>query len=196
LDVPQEEFDVALKVFIRDSLPKSVTGVDPKVHSRSKAADWKTYAKDLATDGNAPKTRLKRAVPLKTPKSPATRVSPRLANPDKRISVVSAGFKYSFTSDSILSRLFRELRSIDASEHSFAAAYLLRAFIERLVKQYAKRHRLGMDGDLHNVIDRCVKYMETHPPVTDAKALKSTLQPLRGMVADRYSRTSPDSLGS
>ncbi len=196
LDVPQQEFDAALKVFIRDSLPKSVTGVDPKVHSRSKAADWKAYAKELTTDGTAPKTRLPKAVPLKTPKPSATKVNPRPANPDKRSSIVSADFRYSFATDNILSRLFRELRSIDANEHSFASAYLLRAFIERLVKLYAKRHRLGMEGDLHNVIDRCVKHIEAHPPIAEAKALKSALQPWNGMVSDRYSRTSPDSLGS
>ena len=199
IDVPQSEFNSALAIFIRDSLPKSVTSADPKVHSRSKAQDWKDYAKELTASGNAPKTRLPKAVPLKTSKTAATKVSPRLANPDKRTSVVTATFKYSFSTDGILNRLFRELRGIDAHEHSFAAAYLLRAFIERLAKMYAKRHRLGMEGDLHNVIDRCVKHLESHSKslsTMDPKAFRSALQPLKGMVADRYSRTSPDSLGS
>lgn len=195
LDVPQDEFDSVLKVFLQDSLPKSLTGVDPKVHSRSKAADWKSYAKELNTHGHAPKTRLPKGVPLKTPKTSATKAAPRLSNPDKRGSVVTAGFRYSFTSDNILRRLFRELRTIDANEQSFAAAYLLRAFIERLVKLYAKRHRLGMEGDLHNVIDRCVTHLEAHSTL-EPRALKSALQPLKSMVSDRYSRTSPDSLGS
>ena len=195
LDVPQDEFDNVLKVFLQDSLPKSLTGVAPKVHSRSKAPDWKSYAKELSTDGHAPTTRLPKAVPLKTPKAAAAKTAPRLSNPDKRGSVVTAGFRHSFASDNILSRLFRELRSIDAHEHSFATAYLLRAFIERLVKLYAKRHRLGMEGDLHNVIDRCVRHLEIHSDL-EPKTLKSALQPLKGMVSDRYSRTSPDSLGS
>ncbi|MGD3144537.1 ParB/Srx family N-terminal domain-containing protein [Xanthomonas oryzae pv. oryzicola] len=196
LDVPQAEFDSVLKVFIRDSLPKSVTGVEPRVHSRSKAADWRAYANELTADGTAPKTRLAKAVPLKTQRSGGTKAAQRPANPDKRSKVVSSDFRYSFASDSILSRLYRELLSIDANEHSFAAAYLLRAFVERLVKQYAKRHNLGFEGDLHNVIDRCVQHVNAHPPIADAKQLRSALQPLRGMVADRYSRTSPDSLGS
>lgn len=195
LDVPQDEFDAVLKVFLQDSLPKSLTGTDPKVHSRSKAADWKSYAKELSADGHAPKSRLPNAVPLKIQKAPASTASPRLSNPDKRGSVVTTGFRHSFASDNILSRLFRELRSIDANEYSFAAAYLLRAFIERLVKLYAKRHRLGMEGDLHNVIDRCIKHLEAHSTV-ESKALKSALQPWKGMVSDRHSRTSPDSLGS
>lgn len=199
LDVPQGEFDAALTMFIRDSLPKSVTGVEPKVHSRSKASDWKDYAKELDASGNAPRTRLPKAIPLKTTKAATTKSAPRLSNPDKRGSVVSPNFKYSFAQDNILSRLFRELRNIDAHELSFAAAYLLRAFIERLVKMYAKRHRLGMDGDLHNVIGRCVNHLETHSKSLasmDPKAFKSALQPLHGMASDRYSRTSPDSLGS
>ena len=182
-------------MFLRDSLPKSLTGTESKVHSRSKAADWRSYAKELSADGHAPRTRLSKAVPLKTPKKSGTKVAPRISNPDKRGSVVTTNFKHNFSGDNILCRLFRELRSIDAHEHSFAAAYLLRAFIERLVKLYAKRHRLGMDGDLHNVIDRCVKHLETHSTL-EGKALKSALQPLKGMVSDRYSRTSPDSLGS
>lgn len=194
LDVPQDEFNTVLKVFLQDSLPKSLTGADPKVHSRSKAADWKSYAKVLSTDGHAPKSRLPNSVPLKTPNAPATKVAPRLSNPDKRGSIVTVEFKYSFASDNILSRVFRELRSIDANEHTFAAAYLLRAFIERLVKLYAKRHRLGVEGDLHNVIDRCVKHLEEHSPL-EPRTLKSALQALKGMVSDRYSRTSPDSLG-
>src|SRR5690606_15824786 len=136
----------------------------------------KSYAKELTANGNAPKTRLPKATPLKTPKSTTTKASPKLSNPDKRRSVVTADFRHSFASDNILSRLFRELRSIDADEHSFAAAYLLRAFIERLVKMYAKRHRLGMEGDLHNVIDRCIKHLETHSTL-ETKALRSALQP-------------------
>lgn len=195
LEVPQNEFDAVLRVFLQDSLPKQLTGVDPKVHSRSKAADWVSYAKELSVDGHAPRTHLPKAVSLKTPTTPAAKAASRLPNPDKRGSVVTPGFKYRFANDSILSRLFRELRNIDASEHSFAAAYLLRAFIERLVKLYAKRHRLGMEGDLHNVIDRCIKHLEAQSTL-DAKALKSALQPFKSMVSDRYSRTSPDSLGS
>ncbi|MBL0734662.1 MULTISPECIES: hypothetical protein [Stenotrophomonas] len=195
LDVPQDEFDTGLRVFLVDSLPKSMTGKEPKVHSRSRSADWKSYAQDLSSRGHAPKTRLPQTVPLKTTKPSATKRAPRLSNPDKRTSIVNSGFRHSFSADNILSRLFRELRSIDADEHSFAAAYLLRAFIERLTKLYAKRHRLGMEGDLHNVIDRCVKHLEVHSSA-EQKALKSALQPLKGMVSDRYSRTSPDSLGS
>lgn len=199
LDVPQEEFDTTLGVFIRDSLPKALTGVTPKVNSRSKATEWKAYAKDLSTSGNAPRTRLAKAVPLKTPKASVKKASPKLANPDKRTSIVTSAFRYSFASDTILSRLFRELRSIDAHEHSFAAAYLFRAFIERLAKMYAKRHRLGMDGELHNVVDRCIKHLEAHRvalATMDPRAFKSALQPLKSMVSDRYSRTSPDTLGS
>jgi hypothetical protein len=95
--------------------------------------------------------------------------------------------------------LCRELRSIDAHTHSFAAAYLFRAFIERLSKCYAKRHRLGVDGELHQVIGRCIDHLDKNSALQASmgvKAFKSAIQPLRGMVSDRYGRTSPDTLGS
>lgn len=199
IDVPQNEFYGVLRIFLRDSLPRSVTGVEPRVHSRSNAADWKNYAKELGAAGHSPKTRLTKTVPLKAPKPGSLKVAPKLANPDKRSSVVGSTFRYSFASDAILSRLCRELRSIDAHAYSFAAAYLFRAFIERLSKCYAKRHRLGMDGELRQIIGRCIEHLEKNNALQasmGSKAFKSALQPLRGMVSDRYGRTSPDTLGS
>lgn len=199
IEVPQNEFDSVLKVFLKDSLPKSVTGVEPKVHSRSNADEWKRYAKELDATGHSPKTRLTKTVPLKAPSPVSSKLAPKLANPDKRSSVVGTAFRYSFSGDPILSRLCRELRTIDAGSHSFAAAYLFRAFIERLSKCYAKRHRLGADGDLHQVIGRCIAHLDKNTSLQTtmgSKAFKSALQPLRGMVSDRYGRTSPDTLGS
>jgi len=197
IDVPTEQFDTAIEVFLRDALP--IPGKTSKVHSRSKAADWKAYAESLSAGGHAPTTRLKKPVALKAVRGKESSKKTRLSNPDNRSSIVDASFRYSFSSDPILSRVFRELRGIDASTFGFAAGYLLRAFVERLAHNYAKKYRLGKDGDLHLVIDRCVKHLEKNTTLItklSQKGFNSAIQPLRTMVSDKHNRLSPDTLGS
>lgn len=197
IDVPPQQFDGAIEVFLRDALP--VAGKASKVHSRSKASDWKAYAESLSTRGYAPTSRLKKPVALKAVRGKELIRKTKLSNPDNRSSIVDTSFRYSFTSDPILSRIFRELRGIDASTFGFAAAYLLRAFVERLAHNYAKKYRLGKDGDLHLVIDRCVKHLEKDAALISEfgeKSFRSAIQPLRTMVSDKHNRLSPDTLGS
>jgi hypothetical protein len=110
-------------------------------------------------------------------------------NPDKRAKVVPASFRVSIR-DTVLKRIFDELRKIDPEEFSFSAAYLVRAFVEQTAVLYAKKYALGHQGDLNIVIGRCVKKLE------EGDADRRACKPLKEMSTDKHSRLSPDGLGA
>lgn len=192
ITAPQEQFDVAVKRFLQDSLDGDSTGVN----SRSSAEQRKAYATQLRREKVAPPDRLEQPIEL----DPATggRIGDTEAqrkkrqrdnqNPDKRTNVIPPEFK-AHISDKVQKRLYDELKSIDA-EHTFAAAYLFRAFIEQTVKAYLKKNKLQQHGDLHVRIGRVCDALQA-AGMTDAD-----VKPFRVMASDKHSQYSPDTLGA
>lgn len=186
--VPQSEFDEVAKRFLRDAK----SGVT--VHSRTRKADWEAYAHQLRTEKVAPTTRVSEPYNL-DPRAPRsaearTRKSDRASkHPDKRRTVIPSDFTAP-VKERLLRRIYEELRSLDAQTYSFAAAYLLRAFIERTAVLFAKEFKLGHEGELHAVLGRCARKLE-------AEGLSDNdLKPIRLMASDRDSRISPHTLGA
>lgn len=189
IHVDQNEFDLALKRFLKDA----TQGNQGSVNSRSNITERKNYAQALRNEGVAPTTRLTETVkPLVTPPNPkrtTTSVSRNSINPDRRPYVIPSTYKVNIK-DVVLKRIFSELKTIDPDTYSFSAGYLLRAFIEQTAVLYSKKHTLGHSGELHAVIGRCTDHLEK--TITDRKVIK----PLRVMSSDANSRLSPDTLGS
>lgn len=191
IDVPTEEFNVAVKTFLTDAVPAS----DALVHSRSNGKERENYASNLRVRGLAPKTK------LGTPVIP----TPQKARPERNsrspfmrgAHVVPSTFKAKLRNQ-VLKRVFDELRDIDPKFH-FASAYLFRAFLEQLVHQYATDNNLSKGGELHQVISRCVEHMAKDQGLIDQlteRKLTNLLKPWRVMVSDRDSRLSPETIGA
>jgi hypothetical protein len=189
IDVAQDEFNRALQRFLLDALP--APGATAAVNSRSNQKEWKAYAQTLKDAGLAPHTRLPAPVaatpkPSEKPKPSGGRHS---TSPDKRAKVVPSEFKVAIA-DRVLKRVFDELRIIDPELFPFSAGYLLRAFVEQTAHLYAKKHALGHEGQLNQVIGRCVAKLQA-----DGAAAR-TCKPLNEMSSDKHSRLSPDGLGA
>lgn len=198
-DVPQDQFDRAIERFLHDALP---TGNDelPRVNSRTDAADRKSYLKDLMSEGALPTDRLPKAVPLTTA-APKQKRGPKLSDPAKRPSIVTGDFKYSFADDNVLSRIFRELRNVDVATFPFSANYLLRAFVERLMHRYAKKHGVPRHNiKLHDLIDKIVEDLKKKPAVVAAagghRPYNFAMKTLRTMAKQPDSAISPETLGT
>lgn len=132
------EVDIALKKFVTDAIPGK-GGTEALVNSRTKAADWKAYGRQLHSEGFAPKTALPGPlVPPEPTKSSTTRPrGPR--HPDKRPNVMPQDFVVKHK-DPALQRLVSELKNIKPDDgFSFAANYLLRAVLERVMVLFAKK---------------------------------------------------------
>lgn len=197
VNVEKSEFDLALSRFLEDVL-------SGEVHSRSKAPERADYGRSLIASGHSPATKLpdayspsdKIASPAKTtPDSNAAtgaNPSPRRNNrsPDLGTRVVRTGYAVHI-SDHTTKRVFDELRDIDASKYTFAAAALLRLLMERVCRAYAKKHGLGDIGDLAPVIGRCATHMEQK-----AGASKSVFQIWRTLSSNAQHYLSPGTLGT
>jgi len=195
--VPQDEFDRGVEKFLRDSLEGKETGV----HSRTSKQEREDYSRKLQKQGIAPTSRLHTAFEAK-PKHTAARpldftggtqstVTIRRENrsPDARSKVIPAKFKAKIT-DTVLKRLYDELKDLDSTYYSFACAYLLRAIVERTVKLFLKKRGKGHEGELHVLIGRVADELQTEGIAT------GELKYLRVMASDRDSKASPETLGS
>lgn len=190
IDVPTDEFNVAVKAFLEDAIP----GPDALVHSRSNGKERESYASNLRARGLAPKTKLDTPV-IPTPQKVRSERNSR--SPSARAHVVPSTFKAKLR-NKVLKRVFDELRDIDL-KFNFASAYLFRAFLEQLVHQYATDNNLSKGGELHQVINRCVEHMEKSQDLIDQlteRKLNNLLKPWRVMVSDRDSRLSPETIGA
>lgn len=132
------EVDVALRKFVSDAIPRN-DGTEAPVNSRTKAADWRAYGRRLHTEGHSPTT----ALPGPVVPPVATKIpTPRLRSsrhPDNRPNVMPSDFVVK-SKDPALRRLVSELKSIRPDDgFPFAANYLLRAVLERVMVLYAKK---------------------------------------------------------
>ncbi|ANN70639.1 hypothetical protein BAU08_04210 [Bordetella bronchialis] len=111
-------------------------------------------------------------------------------NPDLGKKVIRSGYAVHI-SDHTTKRVFDELREIDASRYTFAAAALLRLFMERVCRAYARKCGIGDTGDLSAVIGRCANHMER-----EKGASKSVFQIWRTLSSNAQHYLSPGTLGA
>lgn len=197
IHVPPNEFDTAVTRFLEDARQGGRSGV----HSRTTKTQREAYAHKLRKQGVAPTTRLSASHELDPstgkPKGGSISAGKPVAtprnnrSPDKRQTVIPSDF-VAHISDKILKRIYDELRSLDANEFSFAAAYLLRAMLERTVKLFCKKTAIehGADTELHVLIGKVADKLRAES-IPDRQ-----IKPLRVMASDKHSRLSPETLGA
>lgn len=197
INTEKSEFDLALARFLEDVLSK-------KVHSRAKAAEIADYGRSLIASGHAPATNnlepyspSEAATPQPSDPAPSddptTSTAPPKRNnrsPDLGTKVVRTGYAIHI-SDHTTKRVFDELREIDASKYTFAAAALLRLLMERVGRSYARKNGIGGTGDLSAVFRRCAEHMEKN-----GKVPKSTFQIWRTLSNNPSHYLSPGTLGT
>jgi hypothetical protein len=199
VDVPLDEFNAVLAQFLSDLQDGT------EVNSRSKSADRASYGRKLLASGLSPSTRL--AIPI-SPVAPDEQAASSQArskeqqgssnskttrnnrNPDLGTKVVRTGYAVHI-SDPTTKRVFDELRDLDGSRFPFAAACLLRLFMERTCRAYAKKMGLGDTGELAPVIGRCAEHMERK-----AGATKDVFQVWRTLASNPSHYLSPGHLSS
>lgn len=138
------EVDGALLTIVLDSLPREDDKPRP-VHSRSNAAERDAYVQELAGAGRIPTTRLPEPVAPAVFRSEAVATSSRArstANQANRNKLMVSGFTVKST-DKVLIRLRTELLQQPIEHHEFAANYLLRAFVERVLILYMQKDDLS-----------------------------------------------------
>ncbi len=190
-DAPQEEFDRGIDRFLRDARTAK-----SDVHSRTTIQDREKYAKRLVKEGVAPETRTSSPVRLHpesgrmdTPKDKGGQSENK--SPDKRKHVIPPNFRCVIR-DKVHKRIYDELKNVDAQEHPFASAYLLRAFIEITTRAFCKKYKISpAKPDLHMWIGKAADYLQQQNGV-DPRTLKA----LRVMATERDSGYSPESLGA
>jgi hypothetical protein len=150
INVPIDEFDRALSVFLRDAL-----GDAPAVHSRATAKHRSEYADALHATGVAPVTRgldpyvpddrapqseaeSQNTAPVETAAKAGKR-NRRDRNTDRYI--VPAGYAAPIP-DPAFRRIFQEARSLPARQHRFCATYLVRALVEQAAALFLRHHQI------------------------------------------------------
>lgn len=197
INVEDKDFNAALKKFLEDA-------ADPNgaITSRSNVEDRRLYAENLRKGGFSPKNR---GVATHTPgihiqppasagltpasqKRPSNGRSVRSRDKDKKI--IPSGFT-SKVKDPVFSRLFRELKELDAETFSFAGVYLMRALIERASVLYLKKMKVSKLPDkLHLKLGAVSKEL-----VANGYTGKG-LRALNKMASDVDSTYSPDTIGN
>lgn len=190
-NAPQAEFDKAVDKFLLDARTQG-----SPVHSRTSAKDRKDYAQRLARDGYSPTTHAEvdaRLHPdtgkMDQPNSNSDKQKRDNRSPDKRPTIIPSDFQCHIK-DPVHKRIYDELKAIDAMEFAFAAAYLLRAFIELTTRAYLKKHRQSLKAELHVLLGHAADHLQGAG--VPAKELKA----LRIMAGERDSAYSPESLGA
>lgn len=204
--VPDSEFERALQRFLRDALTPQTTGVS----SRTTATQRQAYAATLNRDGVAATTfgGARHAPgtggvpsPLLAPNPARPALPPNAGvpapipgvrdnrNPDKRTYVISLSFKARIKHKQ-LKRLYDELKDIDATVHSFAATYLLRAVMETGIATYLKSKNVTPNEKLHEKYKQLVTQLQGEG-MTDRE-----LKFLRTIAQNgRDDPNSPDTMG-
>lgn len=158
-----KEVDRALLRLIRDSISKAPDGTS-RVHSRSDTTERQQYANELKLSGDAPTTLLDAPTAPPRPSARAASGASKLSetprsrsanHPDTRKSVLPSSFSVRLN-DSVLLRLRGEALAFDCDKFSFAANYLLRAIIERVLTLYLKdRGRWNVNMPDQALVQRC-----------------------------------------
>lgn len=191
ISVPEDEFDRVVKRFLSDTLDEG-----SGVNSRTNAEARKAYAEKLRAEGIAPSTRGiapydVSAGPQPPAPKPGGKEQPQKRNnrsPDDRKTVIPKDFS-AHIKDKVLKRLYDELRGLAAEDFSFAATYLLRAVIEKTTTLFLKQQGKGIDGLLHQKLERAAKLL-----AADGMGDRD-LKVLRTMATEKDNRYSPDTIG-
>ncbi|MEH5526317.1 hypothetical protein PO604_24175 [Raoultella planticola] len=198
IDVPRDEFDRVLEVFIKDLI-----GGSNNVTSRSKKDDWEDYAKKLKSEKIAPQgycdpsdlfeknTTNNDNNIVKTGRKVKNNQSP-----NNRKYIIPSDFKVNIP-DKILKRVFDELRTLECSEYTLASAVVCRAFLENVYclmyeKLYGNYPEKMAE---HVVMEKIIRKIEEDKKQLN-KNEKKALEALKRVQTDTTNPLSPKTLGA
>ena len=217
INVPAEQFDSALTKFLMDSAGSEsvVTSRANAAERRAYAEDFRASGHSPSIRGISPYTPfLEQPIVLLEPEpelasTPAPTATPQETEPsvlttaavpitvqrnnrsrDHDKYVIPSDFKIHIK-NSILKRLFDELRTLPAEDFSFSAVYLFRAVIEQTAILFLRETQRGvaLPDELHKKLTRMADELKQQG-MTD-----SQLKPLRTMANDKHSRFSAETMG-
>lgn len=195
IQVEQTEFDRVATQFLKDAI-----GRGAKVNSRANAPQIETYAAGLKAAGVAPSTYVDEPYSPRAARAASKGAAHKRAqqHPAARSRVVPPIFVPHFR-DNRLTRIFAELRSIDADVFPFAAAYLYRAFMETLVKRFAQKKGITASGDLDAWMKAVYQNLVNDPTLIASygqASLKNRLHPFYLAAYQQNHRNSAKYLGT
>lgn len=192
ITVPTDEFNRVVARFLTDIL-------DPHsgVNSRTKIEDRKQYVNKLRSEGVVPTTRGLDPLDATTAPRPKKGDSSQTGkhatsqrdnrSPDDRIHVIPVKFT-AHIKDTILKRVYDELKKLDAEKFPFAATFLLRAVIEQIATLFLSQNGTNKE-ELHTKL-ACVADLLQKQGLTSRQ-----LKFLRTMSSDKDNRYSPNTMG-
>lgn len=198
IDVSRDEFDKVIERFINDLINS-----ESNVTSRSKKEDWENYAKQLRSEGVAPKGHCEPSVLLSSENSNASSkgntTSKKVKNnqsPNNRKYIIPSEFKVNIP-DPILKRVFDELRTLECSEYTLASSVVCRAFLENIYSlTYEKIHGNYPEGMAeHVVMEKIINKIEEDKSSL-TKNEKKALEALKRVKTDTTNPLSPKTLGA
>jgi hypothetical protein len=198
----RQTFKNLVTKFLQDAL----IGID--VNSRSKSDGWRAYANTLQTEISPPPSEDNTETNHESPSAKNENRNPKNTKEDTKPSESSterskqdpAKRKYLIPintnfaiKDKILNRVYKELKSLEVEGFEFSAAFLLRAFIERLIILYMEKalpEEAKKDMKLHVKISHVVTSLEKQ------NIKKGILQPLKVAASESNSLLSPNMMGA
>jgi hypothetical protein len=166
----RNEFNEALKRFLRDAIGSSAAGGRANVNSRSTAAERTQYAEELRRDGDSPVNRDQEPYdpslsPTKSGGNNRTGSKKSVTHPSKRKQLIPGSFVVS-VKDNVLRRLVGEGKELNPDDALFSCNYLNRVILERVVYLYATKHGVGRVGDFAAVVLRVIQHAKgsNEPP--------------------------------
>ncbi|MET3431420.1 hypothetical protein ABIC71_000898 [Herbaspirillum seropedicae] len=165
-----DEFNAALKRFLKDAKDSGTSQEKPALSSRSNSAQRTEYAETLRREGVAPTHRDQTPYdPAQSPPAkPATRstgTARSATHPSKRKQLIPNSFAVP-VKDNVLLRLVSEGKGLNPDDARFSCNYLNRVILERIVHLYATKYGIGKDGDFASVVQRIIAHAKatTQPP--------------------------------
>ena len=196
LNLGEEVFDKGVQRFCQDLCDDS--GNSP-VTSRSKAIDWVAYAETIKKEESLPDVKVQEhEVDLgATKKKRKQRKKKQKPSPDSRPHIIPNSCALQIT-DPKLQRLYDELRTIECDKFPFAAAFLLRTFLENVCVDY-HRAEIGpfnrsRNTKLHHCMLAICKHM-TDNKLVPSKPEKPALTRLKRAANNDQDLLSPNTLG-
>lgn len=173
-----DEFNAALKRFLKDAKDTGTPGVKATVHSRSSSAQRTEYAETLRREGLSPVNRDQTPydpslAPPSKPEGKGGAKSKSATHPSKRKQLIPSSFAATIK-DNVLLRLVGEGKELHPDDALFSCNYLNRVILERIVHLYATKHGVGRDGDFAEVVQRVIRHAKEseNPP---AKSVANVL---------------------
>ncbi|MCK7459947.1 ParB/Srx family N-terminal domain-containing protein [Idiomarina aminovorans] len=194
LEVPENEFEQVIERFISDLVAEG-----GPVHSRTNKEDWENYSKQLVSNGIAPRTKIKpkKLTEIEQKGKPLKSSKKRTMDPSNRPYLFKNGLGVSIK-NTILARVYNDIKKLRIDEHPLAVTLLVRAFLENIYILYVEKATgiaPSAGSKTHMILGDVIKQIESSGKSL-TKGQKNSLAALKQIQSDSDKTLSPKSLGA